>query len=1039
MTTFHSGACCSSCDAGGSCEVQKSVRLEDLDTEQLGLGVAYETERLGDASKALDAAVKALSADPDAYRHTVPVAPEGLRWKIEKGRKLSRKTKFQGLDISIETDKGEKRHWYDPHNKTEGTTTMKYPYGYILRTMGADDEHVDVFLGPNEDSEDVFIVHQRKAPDFEEYDEDKVMLGFESAREAKAAYKEHYNDPQFFGTMTSTTMDDFKRMFVDVKKSKQGKIPVKRQVTRGGSTFEQTFWINPEDEEWYAKPGEPMWFPAKSVFRQWAEETGFERDHDRDGAIWQYMQDGFRDINKDARAGNITDEVRRLDEEIAETVLPEDVILHRGVRDSKWADVSAGDVIDEPGFLSTSGSEQVAESFATRFEEEGGKRSVLSIEVPAGTPAAWVSNYEEEVLLGRNHTLEVTDVGPYEWDEDLTHVKAKLVPKEESTSKSTSGKVPVKRQVTRGGKTFQQTFWVNPEDVEGEEKHTPFDASAETMQEVRNRMADVLYDQFNIKMRHPNGEVQLFSEEGRDIDGAIASMDRKTGRMKISDELAEKVSSFLDKWTKDPSGTVEAVESDLAAMKAGEHPDKTRVHELAAFRSFVHEMIHNAGPPKVGSHDKRGKSVEEIVTEMSARDFIREEIGIELPFVDPLHDEIGFRDDVVTDYNHLLGPPLEAIVETYDVSLDEAYERLSTGAVRFKRWGGEVEDAKEAILFLADSINGDGDPSKVDELNDKLRAIDWSRTWDDPDWDLTPRLKEARKSFQDSLEQIQFLLKANTEVDLNKGALDKLRGLWTKVKETIGRKPNASKPKKRWVRGTPYKRCATGICARLDGIEVPIDEPFPWVQEKMGMGGDGPPAHDNCNCTVEIVDMGKSLEKASRGESTTKAMAPQPAPQAAQMPPAAGPAMQPEPDDVETFEGVSSLLNRLGKLKDQELIEIARKTWGDGYTYEGMPPMQARAEILGFLLDQRDLLGVRPAAPEPESFAPSPSLPVTDPRGSSEYSGAWPSSATAVDGPSPAETSPEGASMRGPSTASSELDSSSKNDEPRRPPPYGDP
>ena len=92
---------------------------------------------------------------------------------------------------------------------------MHYPYGYIRNTVGADEEHIDVYLGPDKKEEKVFIVHQMKKPDFEEYDEDKVMLGFSSAREAKAAYQMHYNNPKFFGTMTETTVEDFKRMFVN--------------------------------------------------------------------------------------------------------------------------------------------------------------------------------------------------------------------------------------------------------------------------------------------------------------------------------------------------------------------------------------------------------------------------------------------------------------------------------------------------------------------------------------------------------------------------------------------------------------------------------------------------------------------------------------------------------------------------------------------------------------------------------------------------------------------------------------------------------
>ena len=124
--------------------------------------------------------------------------------------KLSRRMKFRGLDISIETDEGEVRRWHDASTGEEGKTKMSIPYGYIRRTEGVDGDHVDVFVGPREDAENVYVIHQRKAPDFKTFDEDKCMLGFHTADEAKAAYKNHYNDDRFFGSMSVLPFEKFK-------------------------------------------------------------------------------------------------------------------------------------------------------------------------------------------------------------------------------------------------------------------------------------------------------------------------------------------------------------------------------------------------------------------------------------------------------------------------------------------------------------------------------------------------------------------------------------------------------------------------------------------------------------------------------------------------------------------------------------------------------------------------------------------------------------------------------------------------------------
>jgi len=138
--------------------------------------------------------------------------------------KLHGERMFKGLDIAIENRKGSKRSWYDPHGKEKGSTFMHFDYGYIRMTKGTDGDHVDVYLGPNEESDKVFLVDQMKKPEGEikkdgvawtKFDEQKVMLGFDSAEEAKAAYLKQYNDPRFFGSMKEMPFEEFKMKVLD--------------------------------------------------------------------------------------------------------------------------------------------------------------------------------------------------------------------------------------------------------------------------------------------------------------------------------------------------------------------------------------------------------------------------------------------------------------------------------------------------------------------------------------------------------------------------------------------------------------------------------------------------------------------------------------------------------------------------------------------------------------------------------------------------------------------------------------------------------
>jgi hypothetical protein len=99
---------------------------------------------------------------------------------------------FQGLDITIENLKGKPRSGIGKDGK-EWSVTMPAHYGYIKRTEGADGDHVDVYLGPNEKSDQVFVIDQKDA-ETGRFDEHKCMLGFSSKAEARKTYLSGFSD-----------------------------------------------------------------------------------------------------------------------------------------------------------------------------------------------------------------------------------------------------------------------------------------------------------------------------------------------------------------------------------------------------------------------------------------------------------------------------------------------------------------------------------------------------------------------------------------------------------------------------------------------------------------------------------------------------------------------------------------------------------------------------------------------------------------------------------------------------------------------------
>ncbi len=99
---------------------------------------------------------------------------------------------FQGLDITLENLKGKARSGIGRDGK-KWSVKMPADYGYIKRTEGADGDHVDVYLGPNDKSDQVFVVDQKDA-ETGKFDEHKCLLGFSSEKEARATYRAGFSD-----------------------------------------------------------------------------------------------------------------------------------------------------------------------------------------------------------------------------------------------------------------------------------------------------------------------------------------------------------------------------------------------------------------------------------------------------------------------------------------------------------------------------------------------------------------------------------------------------------------------------------------------------------------------------------------------------------------------------------------------------------------------------------------------------------------------------------------------------------------------------
>ena len=127
----------------------------------------------------------------------------------EAGNYKKGHVRIDGYDITIEQPKGSVRRGTDADGK-QWEQTMNNTYGYIRGTEGVDGDHIDIFLSDNPTEGNVYVVDQVN-PDGS-FDEHKVMYGFQSAEDARAAYLSNYEEGwQGLGTITEVSKEEFKK------------------------------------------------------------------------------------------------------------------------------------------------------------------------------------------------------------------------------------------------------------------------------------------------------------------------------------------------------------------------------------------------------------------------------------------------------------------------------------------------------------------------------------------------------------------------------------------------------------------------------------------------------------------------------------------------------------------------------------------------------------------------------------------------------------------------------------------------------------
>lgn len=190
-------------DTGGDPDFGDSVETEEVSEEAAAQAQRVSGKSTGELHVEALRFVEdwTLPDDPELYAKDVSVRIRDAAAETDTNPSDSQKeagnyrmgrVNLHGLEIAIENPKGSVRSGVDRDGKP-WSITMASHYGYIKKTESeADGDHIDVFLGPNPDSEMVYVVDQVN-PDSGKFDEHKVMLGWTNKSEAKAAYLASYS------------------------------------------------------------------------------------------------------------------------------------------------------------------------------------------------------------------------------------------------------------------------------------------------------------------------------------------------------------------------------------------------------------------------------------------------------------------------------------------------------------------------------------------------------------------------------------------------------------------------------------------------------------------------------------------------------------------------------------------------------------------------------------------------------------------------------------------------------------------------------
>ncbi len=164
----------------------------------------------------------------------------------ESGDYAKGEVEIHGMTIAIENPKGSERSGTTQDGEA-WSVSMANDYGYIKGTKGSDGDEVDVFIGPDLESERVFVINQVGKDG--ELDEHKVMLGFATKEAAEQGYLSSYRAGwDGLGSTQEMSVDELKAWLPSADEGKPAAAEEPAEEAPAADPLEQARAVTQRDE-----------------------------------------------------------------------------------------------------------------------------------------------------------------------------------------------------------------------------------------------------------------------------------------------------------------------------------------------------------------------------------------------------------------------------------------------------------------------------------------------------------------------------------------------------------------------------------------------------------------------------------------------------------------------------------------------------------------------------------------------------------------------------------------------------------------------